>query len=443
METIGVFEQVSVRKAVSVNAVPAIISMLVVLVYNVADTFFIGQTGDEMQVAAVSLATPVFLLFMAIGTLYGIGGTSVISRALGENRPEYARRVSSFCFWVSLFTGVLLIAVFYAGMDFILSWIGTSAQTEGFARVYLECVAWSAPFVIVSNAFSNIVRAEGRSMEAMVGMIAGTVVNIVLDPIFILTLEQGIEGAAWATVIGNLVAAVYYWFILTGKVSRLSVAWRDFQVKSRVVREVFAIGVPAALNCVLMSVSNVVLNVFLVAYGDIAVAAMGVAMKVCMVTVLLQLGLGQGIQPLLGYCYGAKDWVRFGKVVRFSNVIGLVMGVCLTFVCYLFADVIVRCFIDSDGVFDYGVRFIRILLVSGPVIGVLFVYVNALQAMGAAKSSLVLSLSRQGFIFFPCLVVCHSFFHLTGLVVAQPVADVVSCLLAWWLFMRVKRVECH
>lgn len=228
METIGVFEQVSVRKAVSVNAVPAIISMLVVLVYNVADTFFIGQTGDEMQVAAVSLATPVFLLFMAIGTLYGIGGTSVISRALGENRPEYARRVSSFCFWVSLFTGVLLIAVFYAGMDFILSWIGTSAQTESFARVYLECVAWSAPFVIVSNAFSNIVRAEGRSMEAMVGMIAGTVVNIVLDPIFILTLEQGIEGAAWATVIGNLVAAVYYWFILTGKVSRLSVAWRDF-----------------------------------------------------------------------------------------------------------------------------------------------------------------------------------------------------------------------
>lgn len=162
MDTKQAFEDMPVAKAVLVNAVPAVLSMLVTLIYNVADTFFIGQTGDEMQVAAVSLATPVFLLFMAIGTLYGIGGTSVISRAFGEGRDDFARTVGSFCFWMSVFTGILCILVFLSGMDYILQWIGASGNTEGYARTYLSCVAWSAPFVIVSSAFSNIVRAGGK-----------------------------------------------------------------------------------------------------------------------------------------------------------------------------------------------------------------------------------------------------------------------------------------
>ena len=422
-----------------VNAIPAMISMLVILVYNIADTFFIGQTGDEMQVAAVSLATPVFLLFMAVGTLFGIGGTSVISRAFGEGKTEYARRVSSFCFWASLFTGLLFIALFYLGMDQILGWIGVSQYTEHFARVYLECVTWSAPCVIISNAFSNIVRAEGKSAEATIGMLIGTIVNIVLDPIFILTLEKGIEGAAWATVIGNVIATLYYLFILTGKKTQLSIAWRDFQCTLRIVKDVFSIGIPASLNSIMMSVSNIILNIFLVSYGDIPLAAMGVAMKVNMIVVLLQIGLGQGIQPLLGYCYGAKKWERFQKIVRFSNIMGFTLGIFQTAVCYLFAQTIVRCFIDSDEIFDYGVYFIRVLLVSGPLIGILFVYINALQAVGAAKYSLILSLCRQGFIFLPCLVICNRLFQLDGLVIAQPIADILSCVIAVWLFNRMKK----
>lgn len=427
-----------IAKAVLVNVIPAVLSMLVTLIYNVADTFFIGQTGDEMQVAAVSLATPAFLFFLAAGSLFGIGGTSVISRAFGEGKDDFARTVSSFCFWMSVFTGILCIFIFLAGMDYILQWIGASGNTEEYARDYLSCIAWSAPFVIVSTAFSNIVRAEGKSTEAMNGVLVGTIINIILDPILILWLDYGIAGAAWATVIGNVVSTFYYIFLLTGKRSRLTLSATCFHLKKEIAGPVLAIGIPASLNCIMMNVSTISLNICLVAYGDNMVAAMGIASKVIMMVVFVQLGLGQGIQPLLGYNFGARRWDRFKAVMRFSCLIGLGMGIMLTLLCGLFSKELVGCFIDSEIVQEYGTPFVRILLTSGPLIGILFIYINALQAVGAAGYSFLLSI-RQGIIFIPCLLLLNRFFHLDGAVAATPVADVVSFLLAISLFMRTEK----
>lgn len=439
MDAKQVFENMPVAKAVLVNAVPALLSMLVTLVYNVADTFFIGQTGNEMQVAAVSLATPVFLLFMAVGTLFGIGGTSVISRAFGEGKEFYARSVSSFCFWMSVITGVICILVFLFGMDYILRWIGASGNTEGYARAYLFYVAWSAPLVIISTAFSNIVRAEGKSTEAMNGVMIGTLLNIALDPIFILWLDYGIVGAAWATVIGYAVATIYYIFLLLGRRSRLTLSGSCFSLKKRISGPVLAIGIPASLNCIMMSVSTIILNICLVAYGDHVVAAMGVASKIIMMVVLVQLGLGQGIQPLLGYNYGARNWGRFKAAMRFSCLMVLGMGVVLTLLCGAFSEDLVGWFIDSDVIRRYGTSFVRTLLLSGPIIGLLFIYINALQAVGAAGYSFLLSISRQGIIFIPCLLLFNRLFHLDGAVAAQPVADVLSLLLAIWLFLLTEK----
>lgn len=439
MDTKQAFEDMPVAKAVLVNAVPAVLSMLVTLIYNVADTFFIGQTGDEMQVAAVSLATPVFLLFMAIGTLYGIGGTSVISRAFGEGRDDFARTVGSFCFWMSVFTGILCILVFLSGMDYILQWIGASGNTEGYARTYLSCVAWSAPFVIVSTAFSNIVRAEGKSKEAMNGVLIGTVLNIVLDPVFILWLDYGIAGAAWATVIGYTVATAYYVLLLTGKRSGLTISLSRFNLKAETAAPVFAIGIPASLNCIMMSVSTIILNVCLVSYGDRVVAAMGVASKVIMMVVLVQLGLGQGIQPLLGYCYGARRWDRFKAVMRLSLLAGLGMGISLTLLCGWFSDSLVACFIDSESIREYGVPFVRTLLLSGPVMGVLFIYINALA--GCRCGRVLVPAFHQ-----PARHHLHSVPAAVrpALPVGRggggtAVADVLSLLLAVCLFLRTKK----
>jgi multidrug efflux pump len=205
-----IFERMPVPKAILKSAVPAIVGMIVILVYNIADTYFVGQTGNPLQVAAVSLTLPVFLLFMATGNLLGIGGTSVISRSLGAGNAGYAKKVSSFCFYSSILLGVIFTFLFWILMPQILRMIGTSSDTIGYARDYLNIVAPSAPFVIISTAFGNILRAEGRSRQAMMGMLLGTITNIILDPIMILALNMGVSGAALATLIGNIVGAFYY-----------------------------------------------------------------------------------------------------------------------------------------------------------------------------------------------------------------------------------------
>ena len=217
------FEEAPVSKAVAVMAIPTMISMLVVVIYNMADTFFIGQTGDPMQVAAVSLATPVFMVFMALGNLFGIGGSSAISRALGEKKIERARQISSFCCYGSLGLGIIMSLGFLVGMNGILKLIGASENTIGFARDYLTYIAFGGPFIMFGTAFGNILRGEGAAKESMIGNMIGTVTNIVLDPIMILMLGWGVVGAAVATVIGNIAASAFYLLYFLRKKSSLSI----------------------------------------------------------------------------------------------------------------------------------------------------------------------------------------------------------------------------
>ena len=209
-KSLEVFAKAPIRKAVLQNALPAMAAMLMVLIYNLADTFFIGQTHDDLQVAAVSLATPVFLLFMSVGTIFGIGGTSAISRALGEGRKDYAKKVCSFCMWSCVVVGVLMSALFLIFMDQILALIGASAETWDYARTYLTIVSCSGPFVLIANCYSNVIRAEGQSGKAMMGQLLGNLLNVILDPIMILVFGWNIAGAAIATVIGNVVRGILH-----------------------------------------------------------------------------------------------------------------------------------------------------------------------------------------------------------------------------------------
>ena len=199
-----------------------------VLIYNLADTFFIGQTHDDLQVAAVSPATPVFLLFMSVGTVFGIGGTSVISRALGEGRRDYAKKVCSFCMWCCVAVGVLMSALFLIFMDQILAMIGASAETWDYAKTYLTIVSCSDPFVLIANCYSNVIRTEGQSGKAMMGQLLGNLLNVILVPIMILVFGWNIAGAAIATVIGNVVGAGYYIVYFLKGSSSLSISLKDF-----------------------------------------------------------------------------------------------------------------------------------------------------------------------------------------------------------------------
>ena len=435
-KSLEVFAKAPVRKAVLQNALPAMAAMLMVLVYNLADTFFIGQTHDDLQVAAVSLATPVFLLFMAVGTVFGIGGTSVISRALGEGRNEYAKKVCSFCMWSCVGVGVLMSALFLLFMDPILPLIGASAETWAYAKTYLTIVSCSGPFVLIANCYSNIIRAEGQSGKAMMGQLLGNLLNVILDPIMILALHWNITGAAIATVIGNVVGAGYYIVYFLKGESTLSIRLQDFSVKDRVASGVFAIGIPAALGNLLMSISSILMNSQMAKYGDMAVAGVGVAMKVTMMTGMVCIGLGQGVQPLLGYCVGARNWERYKNALRFSLQFAFALSVVLTALCYLFTGQIVSVFLTDAAAYDYGFTFSRILLCTSFLFGVFYVLTNALQACGAATESFIVNISRQGLIYIPAMFLLGSIFHETGLIWAQPVADVLSFLLAVVLYCR-------
>lgn len=429
------FESAPVPRAVMNSALPAMAAMLMVLIYNLADTFFIGQTGDDLQVAAVSLATPVFLIFMAVGSVFGIGGTSVISRALGARNEEFARKACSFCMWCCVTVGLIMSAAFLIFTDDILRLTGASDDTWEYAKTYLTIVSCSGPFVLIANCYSNVIRAEGQSAQAMLGQIIGNLLNIVLDPIMILTLGWDIAGAAIATVIGNVAGAVYYIvYFLRGR-SMLSISPRDFSASGGIASGILSIGIPASLGSLLMSVANIIMNSRMAAYGDMALAGIGVAMKVTMLTGMICIGLGQGVQPLLGYCVGAEKWDRYRGIMRFSLVFALGLSVIMTALCYVFAGQIVNAFLTDSTAFDYGLRFSRILLSTSALFGVYYVLLNALQASGAALASLIVNLARQGLIYIPALLILDSIFGASGLVWAQPVADVLSLALVIVLYL--------
>lgn len=434
-----IFYNMPVPKAVLKNAVPAMAAMLMVLIYNLADTFFIGQTRNDILVAAVSLATPIFLIFMSVGTVFGMGGTSVISRALGQGRKEYAKKVCAFCMWGCVGTGIVLAVAFWVFMDQILALVGASADTWGAAKTYLTIVAFSGPLVLISNCYSNVIRAEGQSGKAMMGQLIGNLTNIILDPIMILMFQWGIAGAAIATVIGNVAGAGYYIvYFLRGR-SILSIRIQDVSIKDRIPGSVLAIGIPASLGSLLMSISQIIVNAQMARYGDMALAGIGVAMKVTMITGMICIGLGQGVQPLLGYCVGAGAWERFKKIMKFSAAFALGLGAAMTGACYLFAGRIVGAFLAEGDAFHYAVRFTNILLTTSVLFGVFYVLANALQAMGAAREAFIINLSRQGLIYIPAVFILQMFLGASGLVWAQPVADLLSTLFVAAIYLKTER----
>ena len=430
------FDSLPVRKLVLRNANSSIIAMLMVLVYNLADTFFISQTNDDLQVAAVSLATPVFLLFMAIGTIFGIGGTSVISRALGGGRKAYAKHVSAFCMWGCVGIGTLLSVLMLTMMDPLLYFLGAGADIWSFVETYLRIVAFCGPFVLIGTCYSNVLRAEGAGNRAMYGMLIGNLLNVILDPLLILGAGWNIAGAAIATVLGNIVGTLYYLIYFWRGKSMLSIAWKDVQECREVIPAVLSIGIPASIGSVLMSVSQIIVNTQMAVYGSMALAGIGVAMKISMVTNTVSLGLAQGVQPLFGYCIGSGNWKRYREILKMSLSYAVGLSIVLTGLSYWFMTELVEIFLSDSEAISYAIDFADILLSTSFLFGLFFVLLCALQAMGAGRASLIINISRQGLIYVPAVFMLQLILGVTGLVWAQPVADILSLLMTVWLYRK-------
>lgn len=428
-----------VSKAVAKMAIPSVISSLVTVVYNMADTFFVGQTGDALQVAAVSLTNPIFILFMAFANMFGMGGSAAASMALGQKNEKRVRQVSAFVTYASLIVGVLFAVILLVFTGPILSLFGADAQTYEYARGYTVYVAVGAPFIIWSAAASFVVRAEGASREAMIGSMIGTIANIVLDPIFISGFGMGAAGAAIATTIGNLMASAYYLWYFLRRSKVMSLRPKDFTCREGILKGVCSTGLPTAIFSALMSVSTIVLNQILVAYGNDPVAAIGIVFKANMFITFLQMGLANGIQPLLGYSYGAGSMKRFQEVERFTKKCCVIVGVAATVLFFVAREPIIRLFISDNDVIRYGVEMLVAYMVSGPFIGILFVNMNCMQSVEHAWPATILSVMRQGVLLIPLLYLLEAVAGLDGVIYGQAITDYIAVILSAVIWSKIKR----
>lgn len=447
-----IFAEYKVPRAVAAMALPSMMGMLINIIYNLADTFFVGQTGDSNQVAAVSVSMPLFFFFLAIGNLFGIGGCAFISRSLGEGKKDKVKTISSFCIYGALVLGIFIGILFFFFREPLLYLVGASNNTIGFAQDYLKWVAVGAPFSVLSITVCNLVRGEGAAKISMVGSVLGQIVNVILDPIFILGsgdklfgitlpfgLDMGVAGAAIATVLGNVFSVVFFLvYFLRGK-SILSITPKRFSMKNGIAKGVINVGLPASLNNLLMSISNIIVNIVLVSYGDNAVAAMGVAMKANMLVIMLQIGLAQGVQPLIGYCYGAKNYTRMKKCMGFSIVCNIVIGTVMMLFYLVFRENVISMFIDDAEVVSLGVKMLTAIMSPGPVIGIMFVLNFAFQGMGKGIQSFILSVGRQGLVYIPLLFILNKLVGLDGIIWAQATADFVCVIMSIIMFIFVMK----
>lgn len=430
------FSRAPIPRAYFKMALPVVLSMLVSLVYNMVDTWFIAQTQNTALVAGVSLCAPMFTLMVAMGDIFGLGGSSLISRLLGQGEEKRVRHVSAFCSYGAIVWGVLVGALMLIFRQPILHLLGASSDTMDSAMAYYSYLALGAPAIIFTLVPSNILRTEGMAVASMVGSITGTVVNIILDPIFIFGLNMGAGGAALATVLSNVVSAVLFIVLLVTKSQRLSVRPGDCSVQGTELREILVIGVPASITNLMQSFAMALTNRFLLPYGTENVAALGIALKVNMIVMLIMVGFAFGAQPLLGYNYGANNRERLRDILKFDVLVQLVFSVVMTVVFLISAPQIIRIFMSDGGVIQAGSRILRCMVITMPLMGIILVCTTLFQAAGKAMPAFLLSISRQGVALLICMVVLSAVFGFYGVILAQAAADVVSVVLALVLLKR-------
>lgn len=430
------FARAPIPRAYFKMALPVVLSMLVSLVYNMVDTWFIAQTQNTALVAGVSLCAPMFTLMVAMGDIFGLGGSSLISRLLGQGDEKRVRHVSAFCSYGAIVWGVLVGALMLIFRQPILHLLGASSDTMDSAMAYYSYLALGAPAIIFTLVPSNILRTEGMAVASMVGSITGTVVNIILDPIFIFGLNMGAGGAALATVLSNVVSAVLFIVLLVTKSQRLSVRPGDCSVQGTELREILVIGVPASITNLMQSFAMTLTNRFLLPYGTENVAALDIALKVNMIVMLIMVGFAFGAQPLLGYNYGANNRERLRDILKFDVLVQLVFSVVMTVVFLISAPQIIRIFMSDGGVIQAGSRILRCMVITMPLMGIILVCTTLFQAAGKAMPAFLLSISRQGVALLICMVVLSAVFGFYGVILAQAAADVVSVILALVLLKR-------
>lgn len=432
---IELFEKTPVPKAVMKLAVPTILGCLVTILYNLADTYFVGMLNDSVQNAAVTLSAPVLLAFNAVNNLFGVGSSSMMSRALGRKDYDTSKKSSAFGFYSAVFCGMLFSLLCTALKAPLLRLLGTApenlVQTDGYMFWTVTCGAVPA---ILNVVMGYLVRAEGSALHASVGTMSGCILNIILDPFFILPwgLDMGSAGAGCATFISNCAACLYFFVFLYAKRKQtyVCISPKYFSIKKKIVMGVCAVGIPAAIQNLLNVTGMTILNNFTAEFSSDAVAAMGISQKISMIPMYAAMGLSQGVMPLISYNYAAKNYERMKKTLFFSARLSIGFLAAMSAAYYVFAEWLVSLFMKADAVVEYGSCFLRGLCIATPFLAMDFLAVGVFQACGMGKRSFIFAVMRKIVLEIPALYILNYLFPLYGLAYAQFAAEVVLAVAA-------------
>ncbi len=439
-----VFQNLPVPAALRKMILPAVVSQLIVLIYNMADTFFVGQTNNPYMVAGTSLILPVFNITLCLAGLAGIGGGSLISRLLGQGDKEEARRVSAFSLYLGLAVSALFAGSMAAFMQPILGLLGAGENTYGYARQYALCVivAGGVPTVL-SNVLSNLIRSVGRSKEASTGIILGGLLNIALDPLFMfLLLPPGYEvlGAGLATCLSNCVSLGYFLVVVLkmGRGSAITASPRVGLPRKGSVGAVFGVGVPSAITSLLFDLDYVVIDKLMVSYHDLALAAVGIVLKIERFPLNVGVGICQGMMPLVAYSYSAGNWERMDRTIKLSRRVGLVVAGISIVLYEIFALQFARLFIADPQTVELASQFLRIRVLATPLMFMSFFTVYLFQAFGKGRVALFLGVTRWLGLNIPMLFLLNALVGMFGVVWAQAAADSLTVMLSIYIYRKYR-----
>jgi putative MATE family efflux protein len=430
MDGITLMESAPVPISILRLAIPMMLGSVAQMIYNMTDTFFIGQTGDPNMVAGISLTMPLFMFSQGIGNIFAMGAASYISRMLGAKNMEEARHTNAVSFYVTLGIGLVITVALMFLQTPILHLIGTSDATFPYASSYFRIISYFIAFSMLNIALNGQIRSEGASTAAMTSMLIGIVLNIVLDPIFILYLGWGVAGAAWATVIGMIASVIYCIFFYVRRKSILSISIKNFKPNGKMLGEIFKIGVPAAISNFVFTLAAVVSNVIAAGYGDHVVAGSGISMRVTMLSFSLIMSLAMGYMPFAGFNYGAKNMKRLTGGLRITLIYTTSLAVFFTIIFFFFGKSLMTLFIRDELTIETGSRMMRAFLVGLPVLGIQMTIMVTFQALGKPIHATVVNLGRQFLIYLPLLFLLNSLFGFSGFIYTQPISDIITTTVA-------------
>lgn len=433
-----VFEGKNVSATIFRLGVPAMLSQLATLIYNMADTYFVSMTKSAEQIAAVTLCVPVLLIIMSIACVFGMGGGSVIARQLGKGDKGDSARCLNFCIYSVAIAGILTLLLGMAALTPLSRVIGADGSNLGYTCAYLKWIFIGAPFVMLANGLPHALRSVGLIRESTIGIVLGNAVNFVLDWIFIVIFHMGTAGAALATSIGFLCATVYYFACLIHQERQgnplITLSPGQFKPAKQMVLAVVSIGIPGALITVMLSVSNIVLNNFISIYGSDAVAAYGIAYKIDLFPIMLSVGLSTGIAPLLGYAYGAGQKEHLDKTMRTGTVYGIALGVIFTAFFMVFCRGLASIFLDEESLVAQTAHFLRLLCFHAPLLGIINMVTSYFQALGKAMRSLTITVLRNIVLFIPGVILLNYVWQLDGVILTQLVVECILTVICLVLY---------